>query len=136
MAVVKINCLDPQSLQALVTRLPAVLRTAVDHSLRIAGNALVCELGSQEDLISLSCTLEPFADQIFRILVDICGIPEVLSEFVRAVEDLEAFLIRLDGAVEGRETHGSETKGADLRAILAELAGWELRRHVDYLVCI
>lgn len=37
--------------------------------------------------------LEPLADEVLTVTVDIGGIPIRLSEFPGAIEDLEAFLV-------------------------------------------
>jgi len=54
------------------------------------------------NISSLFSVLEPLAYEVLGILVDICGVPEVLAKFVGAMEDLETLLIRLYRAVEGK----------------------------------
>ena len=85
MAVVEVNRLDSQSLQTLLACLLAVLRCAVDCSASdlsmLIGDELVGKLGREEDLIALSCPLEPFSYEDFGILVCVCAVPECFAEF-------------------------------------------------------
>lgn len=128
MDVVQVDGLDAQPLQAPLARLLAVFGRRIDRH-AILG-PLVGELGRQEDLVALAGPLEPPPNQVLRVLVHVGGIPEGLAQLVGAVEDLEALLVGLGGAVEGRDSHEPETQGGNLGAVLAQLAGGELRRHL------
>ena len=112
MAVIKVNILNTQALQTLLTRLPCIFRVSIDHEITILHHN--SELGGQEDVVPLAGSLEPFANQVFTICIDVCGVPECLAHFVRFVEDLEAVAIRLGLAVETRKARGAETKSGDL----------------------
>ena len=103
MAVEKVNSLNTQALQTLLTRLPCILRVILDHERTILHHA--SKLGSQEDVVPLASSLEPFANQIFAIKVDVRGVPECLAHFVRLVENLEAVLIRPGVAIKARNAH-------------------------------
>ena len=101
-AVIQVDGLDAQALQTLRTRLLDVFRIRADLPLAL-GCRVVGELGRQEDFVPLPGSLEPFADQVFVVVVHVCGIPERLPEFVGPVQDLEALFVRFWFPIEGGE---------------------------------
>lgn len=113
MAIVQINGRDAQPLEALLARFFNILRVTSDRHVPILHG--VGELGGQEDIVPLAGPLEPFANQVLVVHIDVGRVPESLAHLVRFVENFEAVLIRLRLAVKGRQTHSAEAEGGDLR---------------------
>ena len=78
MTIIQIDVLHPQPLQALLARLFAVLWGGINYSLHLLAlaNDPGGKFGGQEDFIALSSAREPFPNEILRVLVDICRIPD------------------------------------------------------------
>jgi len=62
------------------------------------------ELGREEDVGALARAREPVANQVLVVVVDVGRVPERQSELMGAVQEGEAFRVRLGGTVEGGET--------------------------------
>lgn len=92
MHIVQINVIDAKSLQRTLNASPAVLRRRIGDDATLTPTQ--GKLGRQEDIpAALGMELEPLADQVLAVAVDIGGVPVRLSEFPGAVKDLEAFLV-------------------------------------------
>ena len=105
------------------------------------------ELGSQEDLVPLSGSFEPFSKHFFVVSIDarqvspakigakadsvlLGSVPEGLAQLQCTIEDSKTFFIVAGGAVCSGEHHQSETQGRDLWAISAQLVVWySIARH-------
>ena len=64
-AVIQIDGLDTEPLQALCACFFGVFGVATEIILLMGAHA--GELGSEEDLVALPCTSEPFSDQVFAV---------------------------------------------------------------------
>lgn len=64
----EIDRANAQKLQTFVTGLLTILARAINIVARATFDE--AELGSEEDLIALSCTLKPFAQKIFIVAIE------------------------------------------------------------------
>ena len=67
------------------------------------------------------------SQEIFAVAIHVGTVPMGLSSIVDVVEELQPLFIRPRRSIEGRQAHAAIAQGRDLRAILAELVGWDLR---------
>jgi len=94
MAVVKVNVVDAQSPQRLVTSFLNVFRLIAYATLTSLGVHIVGELGCKEDVLTLArISLEPISQQIFRVLVHVCTVPVELSSLIDVVEHGKSLFI-------------------------------------------
>jgi len=91
-AIIQINSLNAQAFQTLIARLVHIVRARINQYSLPRSTALVPEFCSEEALIALSGSLEPFSYQVFGILVNVCTVPEGLAEFERSIEDFKTRL--------------------------------------------
>lgn len=129
-AVVQVNSVDTESLQAGVTSSPSVLWIRPDSDLALIGNE--AEFGRDEDVIPLSGALEPFSDDVFTILIGIGGVPESLTSGVGVVQECYRLFEGASLTIRATDAHETETHGTDFWAITANST---LRsRHCEYAV--
>lgn len=100
-AIVEIDVRNTEAPQRLLASLAQVLGARVDVAGAIFSHG-IGKFGGEEDVLTLArVLLEPLSKQILAVLVHVCGVPEEVALLVDLVEDLEALLIGLRGAVEG-----------------------------------
>ena len=123
MAVIKVNRLDTQCLEALLARLPDVFRIGARHNGPVLDDE--GELCGEEDVVPLSGALEPLADALLAVAVDVGRVPEALADLVGAVEDGPLLLGGVLLAVGAAEAHGTEANSRDWGTVAAKEAGWK-----------
>jgi hypothetical protein len=97
MTVEQIDPFRLQSLQAAFARLEHILRIS-PHFRRIH-HVQEAEFGRQKNLVALASALEPLAEEIISVTVDVGTVPVRLTECIGAVEVGEAFFVAAAGAV-------------------------------------
>ncbi|MOA24578.1 hypothetical protein D3C78_1452600 [compost metagenome] len=117
MLVIKINHLDPETLQAALHRSADVLRSAADAPRcrvgRIAHNA---KLGGQKDLLPLA--LDRFANQLFIGVwaVHVGGIQQRDAQLQRTVQRGDSFLFIVSGRIKITHPHAAQPQSGNQRA--------------------
>ena len=126
MAVVNVNCVHPESLEALLTCNLHVLGISSKCILSIR---LVQEpkFGSQENIISLGRSLKPFTHDILTVSVNVGHVPKTQSSSMCMLQKCN-FLVKCSSwAIESAEASETETDSSDLGAISAQ--GSQGKRH-------
>ena len=118
MAVVKVNGVHPESLEALFTCNLNVLgiRPKGVPSFRLA---LERKLGGQENIIALARSLNPFANDILTVSVNVGHVPKMRSGGMCMLQKGHFLVEGASGPVESAEAPEAETDGRDLVAISA-----------------
>lgn len=139
--VVQVDTVDSQPLQALLTCREAMLRGTINRDRRVAtliwdhmaklhfcqlrmtspppplppvrDPALGSYLSRQKNLVPFPRPRKPLPEQLLAVTVQVRAVPERGADCVRAVEELQACLVVVRGAVECGEAHGAETQSGD-----------------------
>lgn len=94
MQVVQIDIIGSQSPQTAFSGLTTVLSRGIN---RQRGDIVTdnTELGGQEDVgATLWMQLEPLANEVLGVAINIGGVPICAADFPRSIEDFEPVLIR------------------------------------------
>jgi len=118
-AVVQVDRLNTQALQALLACRADVFRIRTLALDEIRG-VMQAKLGGEEDVGPLARPLEPSADLVLAVSVDVGRVPEALANLMGAVEDSDSGFGRVLLAIEAGNTHGAEADGCDGGAVAAE----------------
>lgn len=94
MKVQQVYARHTELLQRIVRGLRDILRIAVDDAVILI---VIAKLGRDEDTVTLASTLQPFADQLFVVVIDVGGVPESAPAFAGSVQDLR--MVKIDKAI-------------------------------------